>query len=688
MNILASPGGPIEHPYDYQSEALEQIREARERGLPRVTIEMATGLGKMVVAGFAVKDGIENLNALERTLFVSHQQLILAHARETFTEILPEWVSHGNLYGTNNELDAQITYASYHKLARTTGDSKRYQSLRRLTFPVGIGDECHHAAAPTFRAIHDYYDPDIFINFSATPYRRDGRDTLEVTGPIIYRKTLPEALAEGLLTPVRYKLYSDELLSKGSISHGLENITLAHLNREIFIPRRDEEIVEIIKDELKEIAEPRGLIFCSSIEHADRTAELLNKSISERVVALHSKLKQSDQKTYDNYTEGFKTGAIPLATVVDQFNEGVDFPDLNFLVFLRSTSSERIFLQQVGRGLRRYEGKDFVTVIDLAGGFDHINVFLNLYDAVQAAKPNQIEPVDLHPPIDFKFSAEARDILDLATTARKRVMQKQAELEPWRQLEIPEKHTIRIESVDDQIKELELSPLQTFVIKKIWEDPSGAAISRYIREAHKFLFKKATTLRKVYAELRPLEEQGVLSQVKFQGGGRGDYNWRLTEPAIESLLKLEQYRSDYAESMEYAHNIIRPYFEIAETEDFPNLGQIILGDPRHDPIHLNKWLKTVRIKRPLNKNEIEKSDITTSELDDLWHRRKAIRYGENDASHFYSAEYVIGPDKAQLVRTVSQVHGGGGGIAIRRTIMPGEIKKLADSLRDKIVSPL
>jgi len=682
-NTPDAPRGPI-IPEPHQIEALEAIREAREQGLPSALIEAATGVGKMVIAGMAAQDQIEHYDVNGRMLFVTHRRLILRHAHETFAGMLPPEVTHGDFYGDSAEAERQMTYASYQKLTRPAGNSqrRRFERMHPKAFKLAMSDESHHAAADTHEPIHGHFEPDLFLNFSATPYRHDGRDTLAVTGPVIYRKTLQEALAEGLLTPVKYKLYSDELSTQGVLSHGLETLTMSKLNRAVFIPKRDEEIADIIKEEAKEIDNPRGLVYCSSIEHAERMAVLLSQVLEVPVRAIHSRLSKAD---HEEYEQGFRNGTIPIATVIDQFNEGADYPQLNLLVFLRTTASETIFLQQLGRGLRRAPGKELVTAIDLAGSMQRINMVLNLSETASTLHRSRPRtPVDKDPPFEFDFSSEVQDVLVVLEKVRQRANIRERELEPWRQLEVPEPITIRMKFEDQEHeRSVELSSFETFCLQRIWESPTGSVDTRYLQEAHRHLFKKGISLSKIDDLLAELEYGGIISKSRFVWGEQKGENVRLTTGGVDQLAKLPGFQETYKRSVRKLRRVIRDYFTEAQAQGAETSLGVTLRDRKHDrpTFHVDDWAGAYHAKEPLNKQDLLKSDITEQELDYLYEQWHELRYG-NPRDHFVSVGYLIGKQIVQAIYRVGEHMGGAKGVSVHRSLTPGELDVLAQKLRD------
>ncbi|HSX18437.1 MAG TPA: DEAD/DEAH box helicase [Candidatus Saccharimonadales bacterium] len=547
--------------YEYrgvQLEAQEAIEAARLNGEGCGLLNMATGLGKTYVAAKDVKKHLES-NPDDRVLVLCHNNDILLQAHETFGEVLPDSVTHGHAFAGNLQDQAQVVYASFGTMNSPTlfDGVPLYQMFDAHEFNYRFVDEGHHSPARTHRQVIEYFQPskstDFLLGVSATPHRRDGRNVFEIFGPELYTKTLEEALAEGLLTPVIYKTYTDRLREMLENGEPIEGLTLSQLNKEIFVPRRDEEIAEILFDEMADIPNPHAMIFCQSIEHAKSMAKLLPEA-----VAIHSKLKPDLQR---ELKAAFKAGEFPVACVVDKFNEGIDLPNVNFVGFLRSTSSWRIWLQQLGRGLRTVEGKEFVKVVDLAADLERIEMILELEDKVRKVKAEQEgQPIEeIEPPFAPEFSQEARDAIAMSRTVRARLIKKQAELTPLpyvEDLSLPfSQGDIRVAahhyaySKDLNMPEfIDYHPHEVLMMAKIYESHTGSLDVHQLRDAYQAQFGEKMKISEINQLLDGLRGYGILSHVAFSKGEKGRQLWRLTAHAVDSLRQIEPYKSHYEQA--------------------------------------------------------------------------------------------------------------------------------------------
>lgn len=351
-------------PYSYQTTCLSALATARQGGSNKELVVMATGLGKTMVAAFDIKRLLEK--APGRVLYLCHQNHILAQARKTFETVLGRGHSFGNFHGTEKHLhNVDVLFASFQTMANWR------DAFMQDEFRYVVVDEVHHAQAETFRPTVQYFTPDFMLGLTATLKRADGLDVGELfNGKPVFELDLYEALARGYLCDVDYRIMTDEVQAAGVLDTPVGKLSIAHLNRTIFIPKRDEEIARIIAEKTAHIQSPRVMVFCSSIQHAENMASLIPGA---KVV--HSKLKGKEK---DNRLAAFRCGTTTTVATIDMFNEGIDVPEANVIVFLRSTASETIYLQQFGRGLRKADDKDNVLVLDFVANCERIEMVREL----------------------------------------------------------------------------------------------------------------------------------------------------------------------------------------------------------------------------------------------------------------------------------------------------------------------
>lgn len=353
-------------PYHYQQEILDTLSVERDvLGHNKNLVVAATGVGKTVISAFDYKNfKSQNKGKVNRLLFVAHREDILSQSLKTFRTILRDR-NFGGLYSGNftpNNIDHVF-------MTIQTFNSKKFdECLDKEFYDFIIIDEFHHASAPSYQKILEHFKSKVLLGLTATPERMDGKDVLEYfDGRISSEMRLCEAIDKKLLSTFQYFCISDELdLSKLKWSKGgydnkelTELLTIDKLNSK----KRADLVIRSLHDYISDIDEVVGLGFCVSIEHANFMANYFNdKKIPS--VAISSKTTKDER---DKAKSGLINGKYKFAFVVDLYNEGVDIPEVNTILFLRPTESLTVFLQQLGRGLRLSDNKECLTVLDYVG---------------------------------------------------------------------------------------------------------------------------------------------------------------------------------------------------------------------------------------------------------------------------------------------------------------------------------
>lgn len=353
-------------PYSYQQEILDKLEAERTvRGYYRNLIVAATGTGKTVISALDYKLFCkQNPGKPCRLLFVAHREEILQQSLSTFRAVLKD-ANFGELFVGNyrpesiDHLFMSIqTFNSQTFTEKTTPDFYDYI----------VVDEFHHAAAPTYQKLLAYYQPKILLGLTATPERMDGRSILPYfDNRIAAEIRLPEAIDRKLLCPFQYFGVTDtvDLDSLKWARGGYDRIELSNLytiSGGIARRRADHVITSLLKY-VTDIDEVKGLGFCVTIDHAAFMADYFNEH-GIPSICLTGDSSDEERKTAKTR---LVSGEIRFIFVVDIYNEGVDIPEVNTVLFLRPTESLTIFLQQLGRGLRLSENKDCLTVLDFIG---------------------------------------------------------------------------------------------------------------------------------------------------------------------------------------------------------------------------------------------------------------------------------------------------------------------------------
>lgn len=393
-------------PHGYQTEALKALTKVRRQGKKRALVVMASGLGKTITAALDVKRYLKK-HPRARVLYLCHQNDILEQAQKEFAKVLG-W-KNGDRYGfftgfnRKNAHEATIVFASFQTMHEWRTEFKP------SAFDYIVVDESHHTHADTYRPTVLYFKPKFLLGITATPDRMDFQDIREVYGMEVFNLPLEEALPRGLLTKVDYRLVTDELHNLGVLDTPVGRLSVKYLNRSLFVPKRDEEIVKLLHKHMRGIKKPRTMIFCRTVQHCDRMAKEIPGAI-----AIHYRLTGMEQWTR---LQAFRKGGAHTVLTVDKFNEGIDIPEANIVVFMRSTSSETILLQQLGRGLRKVRGKHKVLVLDFVANCERLEMVHRLWSKVR-------EPVARHgrygtkPAVEVdigkvKFTEVAKRVLDV-----------------------------------------------------------------------------------------------------------------------------------------------------------------------------------------------------------------------------------------------------------------------------------
>jgi len=340
-----------------QKEAMISLDELRTKGEKRGLLIAATGTGKTYLSIFDVKQ-----MQPKKVLYVAHRDMILNKSAQSFKNILPG-INVGFLTGKYKEVEADYLFASVFTLAKD-----EYLNLfPKDEFDYIIIDEVHHAGAESYKKIINYFEPKFLLGLTATPERTDGFDIFEMFhNNVPYEIRLHKAMEANLLCPFHYYGLSDftvdgEVIDeKSDFAKLVSDERIKHIERAIQIYRNKRYPV-------------KGLIFCSRIEEA---FELAKKLTADGFISKCLTGENTDEQR-ERVIQELEDDNNPLQYIitVDIFNEGVDIPAINQVVMLRPTQSSIIFIQQLGRGLRKYQGKSYVSVIDFIGNYEN-NFFI------------------------------------------------------------------------------------------------------------------------------------------------------------------------------------------------------------------------------------------------------------------------------------------------------------------------
>ena len=241
-------------------------------------------------------------------------------------------------------------------------------------FGLIIVDEAHHAPSIQFSRLIETLSPNFLVGLTATPWRGDERSLTDVFGPPAFTMDIVEGMQLGYLSSVDYRMLTDGIDWDHIASLSKQGLTVADLNQYLLVPERDFAMVDLICEEMSKIENARALAFCRSIEHAERLRPLfLSKGI--RAGVMHSGLSREDR--FHNLAS-FRRGDLDLLISIEMLNEGIDVPEVNLVAFMRVTHSRRIFIQQLGRGLRLSAGKSSVKVLDFVADIRRVAAGIEL----------------------------------------------------------------------------------------------------------------------------------------------------------------------------------------------------------------------------------------------------------------------------------------------------------------------
>jgi len=264
----------------------------------------------------------------------------------------------GLLVGDKKEFDKKYTFATVQSLSII----KTLNKFDKNNFTFIILDEFHHARAKTYKKILKYFKGYKLLGLTATPFRLDGKDVLKpINNNLIYKMDIREGIEEGLLSSFKYYGLYDNI-DYSDIKWGGYRYTKKDLNKKLLITKRD---LRIVAEAKKHLINKQTIGFCVSIEHVDRCVKVFNDA-GFKSEGITYKTKSKDRKRIIN---NFRIGKIQMIFTRDIFNEGINFPEVKGLLFLRPTVSKTIFLQQLGRGLRKSRGKKEVIVLDFIGNY-------------------------------------------------------------------------------------------------------------------------------------------------------------------------------------------------------------------------------------------------------------------------------------------------------------------------------
>lgn len=336
------------NPNSMQRKALRELRRYRDTGVKKALIISAAGSGKTYLAAFDAR----NFGA-KRLLYIVHRESILKDAKESFVKVFGAERTYGFYTGNENSLEADFIFATSNMLGR------HLDSFKKDEFDYIIYDEVHHVVAETGKKIFEYFEPEFILGLTATPERMDNQDIFTLFDQNVpFELRLRDAINNDLVVPFHYYGIRDQLVDYSSKDKMTIAKNIAEQNN-----------IEFIKSQIEKYRKPgeklKCIAFCTNIQSCRLMAEELYEE-GYHTISLTGindtgvRIKAFKDLQDDN-------NLLEIICTVDILNEGVDIPQVNMVLFLRPTESQTVFIQQLGRGLRKYPGKDYVTVLDFIG---------------------------------------------------------------------------------------------------------------------------------------------------------------------------------------------------------------------------------------------------------------------------------------------------------------------------------
>lgn len=343
-------------PRGAQIEALYALEESRAEGAAKGLVHAATGVGKTYLAAFdSAKYG--------KVLFVAHREEILKQAALSFRNVRGS-EDYGFFYGKQKDTGKSVIFASVETLGREEYLNEEY--FAEDYFDYLVIDEFHHAVTGQYRRIVDYFKPQFMLGLTATPERMDGKNIYELCDyNVPYEISLKEAINKGILVPFHYYGIYDE-----TDYSGLHLVKGRYHKGELTdIYQKNHKRHELIYKYYRKYRSRRALGFCCSKQHAEEMAkEFCRRKVP--AVAVYSNGAGEFSEERDIAVQQLRNQEINVIFSVDMFNEGLDIASVDMVMFLRPTESPVVFLQQLGRGLRTCEGKEYLNVLDFIGNYE------------------------------------------------------------------------------------------------------------------------------------------------------------------------------------------------------------------------------------------------------------------------------------------------------------------------------
>ena len=350
----------IFEPRGAQIEALYSLEKSREEGFDKGLVVAATGIGKTYLSAF-------DSAKYNRILFVAHREEIIKQAAQSFKNVRNS-DDIGFFYGNQKDTKNSFIFALVQTLGKDEYLNEEYFS--KDYFDYIIVDEFHHAVSSNYKKIIDYFTPKFLLGLTATPERLDSKDVFALCDyNMVYEVRLKDAINKGWLVPFRYYGIYDETVNYEDIDYKNGKYDDKQLEEALMLNKRG----ELILNHYLKYNSKRAMGFCTSRHHAEYMAKVFNENnIPSAAVYSGEKGEYSEERNIA--LSKLTSGELKVIFSVDMFNEGLDVPAIDMVMFLRPTQSPTIFLQQLGRGLRKFKDKKYLNVLDFIGNYKKANL--------------------------------------------------------------------------------------------------------------------------------------------------------------------------------------------------------------------------------------------------------------------------------------------------------------------------
>lgn len=377
---------------EYQDKAISEIVGCFIRGEHRALAVMATGLGKTFVAGESIRRIRANRPGLKVLVCAHTNDLVYQLERAFWPFLKPSETTL--IWNANERPTVEMLQSTDFAFACVDSVSGWIQEGRTLPdYDILLVDECHHVGSSMYNRVFDALSAgkeggSFAMGLTATPWRPDEVDLTTYFGYPVVSIDMVMGLKNGFLSNVDYRMYTDNIDWDSLKNINGQSFSPKQINRTLFINQWDDSVVITLKNAWSEQPNPRAIVFCGTIEHAIIMRDTINALGFCRAEAIYSGGSGNEYETMSPYQRNrilsdFADGMIQVVCAVDIFNEGIDVPDVNIIVFQRVTHSRRIFIQQLGRGLRIAEGKDKVIVLDFVSDIRRFAAGINLKDSLE-----------------------------------------------------------------------------------------------------------------------------------------------------------------------------------------------------------------------------------------------------------------------------------------------------------------